>query len=100
MIVLRPWLYISLAGSCHIHLWCQLSIIFPSVNKGGNYMLFLGLNVPGEVPRCSASTLALLVGFLNSGWKKVCSMVISLIENIRNDFCFSLKKLVRRVLSY
>ena len=30
-------------------------------------MLFLGLSVPGEVPRCSASVLVLLAGFLNSG---------------------------------
>ena len=29
-------------------------------------MLFLGLSVPGEVPRCSASVLVLLAGFLNS----------------------------------
>ena len=32
----------------------------------GNYTLFWGLSVPGEVPQCSASTLALLAGFLNS----------------------------------
>ena len=49
--------------SCHIHLWCQLPILFPSVNKGGNYTLFLGLSVTGEVPQCSASTVALLAGF-------------------------------------
>ena len=36
---------------------------FPSVNKGGNYTLFLGLSVTGEVPQCSASTVALLAGF-------------------------------------
>ena len=28
--------------------------------------MFWGLSVPGEVPRCSASVLALLTGFLNS----------------------------------
>ena len=35
-------------------------------NEGGNYMLFLGLSVPGEVPQCSASVLTLLACFLNS----------------------------------
>ena len=35
-------------------------------NKGGNYTLFLGLSVPGEGPRRSASALALLASFLNS----------------------------------
>ena len=39
---------------------------FPSGNKGGNYMLFLALSVPGKVPWCSASVLVLLAGFLNS----------------------------------
>ena len=33
-------------------------------------MLFLGLSVPGEVPRCSASVLVLLAGFLNSGFAR------------------------------
>ena len=33
-------------------------------------MLFLGLSVPGEVPKCSASVLVLLAGFLNSGSNK------------------------------
>ena len=36
-------------------------------NEGGNYMLFLGLSVPGEVPQCSASVLTLLACFLISG---------------------------------
>ena len=41
-------------------------------NKWGNYTLFLGLSVPGEGPRRSASALALLASFLNSGggWGK------------------------------
>ena len=29
-------------------------------------MLYLGLSVPEDVPRCSASTLALLKSFINS----------------------------------
>ena len=41
-------------------------LFFTSGNIGGNYTLFLGLSVPGEVPQCSASVLALLAGFLNS----------------------------------
>ena len=61
-----PLLYISLPCFCHIHVWCQLPIFFLSVNKGGNHNLFLDLSVPGVVPRCSASTLVLLAGFLNS----------------------------------
>ena len=45
----------------------MVSIVDPFFprNKGGNYTLFLGLSVPGEVPRCSASVLVLLAGFLN-----------------------------------
>ena len=35
-------------------------------NEGGDYMLFFGLSVPSKVPRCCASVLALLAGFLNS----------------------------------
>ena len=31
-----------------------------------NLMLCLGLSVPEDVPRCSASTLALLASFINS----------------------------------
>ena len=30
-------------------------------------MLCLGLSVPEDVPRCSASTLTLLASFINSG---------------------------------
>ena len=40
-------------------------------------MLFLGLSVPGEVPRCSASVLVLLAGFLNSGLGIVSEALLS-----------------------
>ena len=51
-----------------------VSIVNPflhSVNKGGNYTLFWGLSVPGEVLRRSASALALLARFLNSAANSV-----------------------------
>ena len=40
-------------------------------------MLFLGLSVPGEVPRCSASVLVLLTGFLNSVDESVVVMLLN-----------------------
>ena len=62
-----PLLYISLPCSCPMYFLYQLLILFfSSTNKGG-IILFLGLSVPEEVPWCSASTLALLTSFLNSG---------------------------------
>ena len=38
-------------------------------------MLCLGLSVPEDVPRCSASTLALLASFINSGFKEIFSLI-------------------------
>ena len=46
-------------------------------------MLFWGLSVPGEVPWCSASVLALLAGFLNSALSDLKRPQLALISSKR-----------------
>ena len=58
-------------------------------------MLFLGLSVPGEVPRCSASVLVLLAGFLNSviNLAQLVSPSVALPAELVCLFCVSKKNL-------
>ena len=58
-----------------MELECGPAQPYLSLIKRENIMLSLGLSVPGEIPRCSASTLPLLAGFLNSAYMCVCVCV-------------------------
>ena len=55
-------------GVCKVIFMSNPTVVFRLGLGGGfdNYTLFWGLSVPGEVPRCSASMLALLASFFNS----------------------------------
>ena len=49
-------------------------------------MLCLGLSVPGDVPRCSASTLALLASFINSGMPHSLKHCVYITVSIKTIF--------------